>query len=99
MIYSLLDNLLLIDREAEVADYIIQNGEDLQVVERRDAKKFYSKIVSRLITANKPLEAIKFLKYSIATEVGDLDDELQNLVRNSKHLSPKHKYEKEKFFF
>ena len=83
MIHSLLDSLMLIDRDIEVAKFVIENG-DISLINKSVECTFYSKLLTKLIIGNQPEIAIKLLKFLISKEIGGLDDELVKLVSNSK---------------
>ena len=79
---ALLDHLILIDREKQVVEYIVENA-DLQLVDSRNAKRFYSKLLRKLIGNGEAGETISLLKHCVTKEVGALDEDLVALVNKS----------------
>lgn len=84
MINSILDHLILLDQEIKVTDFIIENGLEIQIIETRNIRKFYSKLLEKLIINEHANKAINLLKFCISKEYGELDDELVKKVNNSK---------------
>lgn len=80
---ALLDHMILLDREQQVADFITKYGLDLQPVEPRNIKKFYSKLLRKLIGSEQASGAIKLLRLCAAKETGPLDQDLLVLVDKS----------------
>lgn len=79
---ALLDHLILIDREQQVVEFIVEHA-DLQLVERRNVKRFYSKLLRKLIENGLASETIQLLKHCLAKEAGALDEDLVALVNKS----------------
>jgi len=80
---QLLEHLLFLDQQIRIANFIIEYGNDLKLIERKNSKKFYSKLVEKLIDVGKVKEVVDILKFVIAKEVGELDENLPKIVADS----------------
>lgn len=74
---------MLLDRDRQVVEFIVTNGMDLQMIERRHAQRFYSHLLRKLIASEQADDAIRLLKFCVSKEVGQLEEELLAVVNKS----------------
>ena len=80
---ALLDHLVLIDREQQVVEFVTQN-EELHVIETKNIRKFYSKLVRKLIASEMVDETVQLLRHCVTKEVNGLEEELVSMVNKSR---------------
>lgn len=83
-INSIVEHLTFLDKHVEVTKTILEHGLELEFVVKRNAQKFYSRLIEKLVNDEKAKEATDLLKFCIAKEFGELNEDLIKIVDNSK---------------